>query len=370
MESLSMILSSSPPLQNHPKTSKSTFSKSIPLFPCSFPISSSIPRAHIYQETKSPTTKLTSPSTFPHSQNRLQSPLSILKNSSLLQTLTKTHLSLALFNLFTSFPSLASEPVISSTEPGKVNLEAIVVSIDEFFNRNPFFVAGCTFIWLVVIPLTKQYLSKCKFISAIDAFRKLRDDPNAQLLDIREKKTLASLGSPNLKILNKDTVQLHFTAEDEDGFLKKVLEKFPNPANTVLCLLDNFDGNSLKAAELLYQNGFKEVYAIRDGIRGKKGWLAIQETLLPPSVHIEPKKKKKKVKISQKLGVNGAVIQMEDKKEGSFSPSASVVESQMTDHELTESVPSAKVGSQSFSPYPNYPDLKPPSSPTPSKPRE
>ena len=91
--------------------------------------------------------------------------------------------------------------------------------------------AGC-------FTLTKGYLSQCKFISATDAFRKLRDDPNAQLLDIREKKTLASLDSPNLNFLIKDTVQLQFTAEDEDGFVKKVLEKFPNSANTVLCLFD------------------------------------------------------------------------------------------------------------------------------------
>ncbi|XVE72648.1 hypothetical protein DITRI_Ditri11bG0054900 [Diplodiscus trichospermus] len=244
-------------------------------------------------------------------------------------------------------------PVFPSSEPGKVSLEAILVSIDEFFNKNPFFVAGCTFIWLVVVPLTKKYLSKCKFIAAIDAFRKLRDDPNAQLLDIREKKTLASLGSPNLNFLNKDTVQLQFTADDEEGFEKKVLEKFPNPANTVLCLLDNFDGNSLKAAELLYQNGFKEAYAIRGGVRGKKGWLAIQDTLLPPSVHIKPKKKKKKVKLSQKLGENGAATQVEDKKEGSSSISTPVVESQTMNEELTESVPRTKVGFQSSSPYPN-----------------
>ncbi|XP_022771582.1 rhodanese-like domain-containing protein 4A, chloroplastic isoform X2 [Durio zibethinus] len=273
MESLSMILSSFLPLQNHPNTHKSTSSKLFPLFPCSFSISSSIPQSLIYQGTKSRTTELTSPSPFRRSKNHLQNPLSILRNSSLLQTLTKTHLSFTLFNLFTSFPCLSSESVISSTEPGKVSLEAILVSIDEFFNKNPFFVAGCTFIWLVVVPLTKEYLSKCKFISAIDAFRKLRDDPNAQLLDIREKKTLDSLGSPKLDFLNKDTVQLQFTAEDEDGFMKKVLERFPNPANTVLCLLDNFEGNSLKAAELLYQNGFKEAYAIRGGVRGQKGWL-------------------------------------------------------------------------------------------------
>ncbi|KAE8660770.1 protein FRIGIDA-like [Hibiscus syriacus] len=335
MESLSMILLSSPLFQNHPKTLK--------------PISSH----SISKQTKSPATKLTSPSPFLHSLN----PLLSLQKSSLLQTVAKTHVSFTLFNLFASFPCLAaSETVISPTVPGKVNLEAVLVSVDDFFNKNPFFVAGCTLIWLVVVPLIGQYLSKCKFVPAIDAFRKLRDDPNAQLLDIREKRTLASLGSPDLNFLNKGTVQLQYSAEDEDGFVKKVLEKFPNPANTSICVLDNFDGNSLKAAELLYQKGFKEAYAIRDGVMGKKGWMAIQETLLPPSVHIKRKKKKNKVQTSQGFG---AVNQVEDKKDGSSPTNAPVMESQTMDHEVTESIPLAK-----------YPDLTPPSSPTPSQPRE
>lgn len=34
----------------------------------------------------------------------------------------------------------------------------------------------------------------------------------------------------------------------------------------------SFDGNSIKVAELLVKNGLKEAYAIRGGIRGKKGW--------------------------------------------------------------------------------------------------
>lgn len=37
---------------------------------------------------------------------------------------------------------------------------------------------------------------------------------------------------------------------------------------------DSFDGNSMKVAELLVKNGFKEAYAIRGGIQGKNGWQA------------------------------------------------------------------------------------------------
>lgn len=37
----------------------------------------------------------------------------------------------------------------------------------------------------------------------------------------------------------------------------------------------SFDGNSMKVAELLVSGGIKEAYAIKGGIRGKKGWQVI-----------------------------------------------------------------------------------------------
>ncbi|GFQ07828.1 rhodanese-like domain-containing protein 4a chloroplastic, partial [Phtheirospermum japonicum] len=196
------------------------------------------------------------------------------------------------------FSSLASETSTLPTEEvsSKINLESILVSIDNFFNRYPFFVATVAFIWLVVIPLTEEYLQKYKFISAINAFKKLQDDPNSQLLDIRDGKSLAVLGSPNLKILSKSVGQVEFREGDEEGFVKRVLENFGDPINTTVCIIDNFDGNSLKVAELLVKNGFKEAYAIRGGIRGKNGWQDIQGTLLPPSVHISPIKSVKRPK--------------------------------------------------------------------------
>lgn len=220
--------------------------------------------------------------------------------------------------LFITFPCLASETVVSTEQTlGKINLESILVSIDDFFNRNPLFVAGVTFVWLVVIPLTQEYLRKFKFISAINAFRKLRDDPNSQLLDIRDDKSLGYLGSPKLKILNKGVVQVYYSEGDEDGFVKKVLERFSDPVNTTVCVLDNFDGNSMKVAELLFKSGFKEAYAIRGGIRGKNGWQEIQDTFLPPSVHVYAKKK---VKQSKQLETNGRVNQQsEDKSNQAFS---------------------------------------------------
>lgn len=129
-------------------------------------------------------------------------------------------------------PSLAAEA------GGKVSLESIVVAIDDFNNRNPFFVAGAVFVWLVAIPLVQEYFKKYKAVSAIDAFRKLRDEPGAQLLDIRRGKSVRFMASPNLRLVEKSAVQVEFDEEDEEGFVKEVLARFPDPANTVVCVLD------------------------------------------------------------------------------------------------------------------------------------
>jgi hypothetical protein len=75
--------------------------------------------------------------------------------------------------------------------------------------------------------------------SAIDAFRKLRDVPEALLLlDIRQRKSVRFLASPNLKIVDKTVVQVVFDEEDGQGFLREVLPRFPDPANTLVCVLD------------------------------------------------------------------------------------------------------------------------------------
>ncbi|KAJ0972220.1 hypothetical protein J5N97_020179 [Dioscorea zingiberensis] len=251
---------------------------------------------------------------------------------------------------------------------GKINLESILISIDDFFNRYPFFVAGVTFIWLVVIPLVQEYLKKCKPIMAIDAFRKLRDLPNSQLLDIRKKKSFAYMDSPNLSIFSKNTVWVEFDEENEDGFVKEVLKNFEDPGNIVLCVLDNFDDNSLKVAELLFKNGFKEAYAIEGGLRGQDGWEAIQENLLPPSVHVYPRKKKK----SRRSNPSELDRLSEDEKssDNGRAPISVILQEESSNAENGYvSAMNEAPKERPLSPYPNYPDLKPPSSPTPSKPR-
>ncbi|CAH9129354.1 unnamed protein product [Cuscuta epithymum] len=147
------------------------------------------------------------------------------------------------FSIFTglSFPfSCFASEIAAPTEeiPSKINLEAIVVSIDELLTRYPFVAFGVAFIWLAAVPLTQQYMQKYKFISAINAFKKLRDDPNYQMLDIRDKRALAYLNSPNLKLLKKSARQVHFVGGNEDAFVKEVMEKFPEPQSTNVCIID------------------------------------------------------------------------------------------------------------------------------------
>jgi hypothetical protein len=135
---------------------------------------------------------------------------------------------------WTPLPALAAE----ADGGGKVSLESIVVAIDDFNNRNPFFVAGVVFVWLVVIPLAQEYFRKYKAVGALDAFRKLRDVPEAQLLDIRRGKSVQFMPPPNLRLVEKNAVQVEFDEEDEKGFVTEVLKRFPDPANTVVCVLD------------------------------------------------------------------------------------------------------------------------------------
>ncbi|CAD6228829.1 unnamed protein product [Miscanthus lutarioriparius] len=207
--------------------------------------------------------------------------------------------------------------------------------------------------------LVPEYVfKKYKPVSAIDAFRKLRDVPEAQLLDIRRGKSVRFMAPPNLKLVDKSTVQVEFDEEDDKGFVKEVLARFPDPANTVVCVLDNFDGNSLKVAELLVENGFKEAYAIKGGLRGPEGWQAVQENYLPPSVHVFPRKKKGAKLAHTDASNDGTYGQQQGSEESSAPPSRFVVNTGDESKDVYEnsngSTTAAKHATRRpLSPYPN-----------------
>lgn len=81
----------------------------------------------------------------------------------------------------------------------------------------------------------------------------------------------------------------------------------------------------------------------------------IQENLLPPPVHIYPKKKK--ARSSEHLGANARINQQTENQEGSSSLNSPIVESQRVDRDginnCKKSMPDVQVSRRSFSPYPN-----------------
>ncbi|XP_078441157.1 rhodanese/Cell cycle control phosphatase superfamily protein isoform X2 [Wolffia australiana] len=240
----------------------------------------------------------------------------------------KAHVPVSVMSMI-CFP-LASIAAETEQVSSKISVESLLVSLDDFFARYPFVAAGVAVVWLVVIPLAQEYGKKYKYVPAVDAFVKLREDPSCQLIDIRKEQSRYSLNSPNLKSINKESVQIEFTEGQEEEFKKKVQNKLRDPSNTIVCVLDNFDDGSLKVAEMLVKNGFKEAYAIKGGLLGKDGWQAIQG-LLPPEVRVYPRKSPSEevvssgegrndpqVKISGEMNEVGKAKPVQDKRENSL----------------------------------------------------
>lgn len=151
----------------------------------------------------------------------------------------------------------------------------VIDSAISFATENPAIIAGGVAILAVPLVLS-QLFGKSKpwgVESARNAYAKLGDDPNAQLLDIRPPAESRQVGSPDIRGLGKKSVSIVYKGEDKPGFLKKLSLKFKEPENTTLFVLDKFDGNSELVAELVTVNGFKAAFAIKDGAEGPRGWV-------------------------------------------------------------------------------------------------
>ncbi|KAH9320237.1 hypothetical protein KI387_022006 [Taxus chinensis] len=161
----------------------------------------------------------------------------------------------------------------SPTEaPMDIDLNGITDAVLSFSSANALVIVGG--VVLVGIPLVlTRLLSQPKTwgtTSAEDAYSKLGEDPQAQLLDIRTLEDIKEVGSPDIRKLKKRAVQISYG--DDASFLEKASVKFKDPANTTLYILDKFDGSSTKVAKLVTENGFKSAFAIKDGAEGLKGW--------------------------------------------------------------------------------------------------
>ncbi|XP_010266472.1 PREDICTED: rhodanese-like domain-containing protein 4, chloroplastic [Nelumbo nucifera] len=157
-------------------------------------------------------------------------------------------------------------------------------NVVSFGAENPAIIVGGVTIFALPLVLS-QVVKKPKpwgIESAKNAFAKLADDLDAQLLDIRAPVEFREVGSPDIRGLKKKAVSIVYNGEDKLGFLKKLSLKFKEPENTTLFILDKFDGNSELVAELVTANGFKAAYSIKDGAEGPRGWMNSGLPWIPP----------------------------------------------------------------------------------------
>jgi len=114
-------------------------------------------------------------------------------------------------------------------------------SVIDSIVDNPVLVAGGVAIIALPLVLSRVLGGKPKPFgveSAKNAYAKLADDPNAQLLDIRSLKELREVGTPDVRGLKKKPVSIVYKGEDKPGFLQKLSLRFKEPENTTLYILD------------------------------------------------------------------------------------------------------------------------------------
>ncbi|KAE8810251.1 rhodanese-like domain-containing protein 4, chloroplastic [Hordeum vulgare] len=145
----------------------------------------------------------------------------------------------------------------------------------DFVAQNPLVVAA-GFAVVAVPFVVSQVLGGSpkpyETVSVKAAYRRLLEEPDAQLVDIRPLKDAREVGSPDISEAKKKAVAVPYDGEDKNGFLKKLALRFKDPENATLIILDKFDGNSELVAELVTSNGYKGAFAVKDGAEGPRGW--------------------------------------------------------------------------------------------------
>ncbi|KAL5718960.1 hypothetical protein ACHQM5_011808 [Ranunculus cassubicifolius] len=163
----------------------------------------------------------------------------------------------------------------SSSSNDSFDIGGVIDSIVSFGTENIAVIIGGATLLSVPLVLSKILNNKPKawgVESAKNAYAKLGEVGEAQLLDIRSPVDVKGAGRPDIRGLKKKVVSVVYKGEDKPGFLQKLSLKFKDPENTTLFILDKFDGSSELVAELVTANGFKAAYAIKDGAEGPRGW--------------------------------------------------------------------------------------------------
>ncbi|MCO5562832.1 hypothetical protein L7F22_026311 [Adiantum nelumboides] len=166
-----------------------------------------------------------------------------------------------------------SVPSVQAPTPSDVDVGAITDSVTSFAVDNPLaIIAGvAAFALPLVVSNLFSQAKPWNSVSAKEALRKL-ETGDAQLLDIRSGEDIKAEGTPDLRSVKKRVYQIPYSPDNDEAYVKKLLAKFKEPSDTILVILDQYDGNSLSVAKLATANGFKAAYAIKGGAEGPNGW--------------------------------------------------------------------------------------------------
>lgn len=106
-----------------------------------------------------------------------------------------------------------------------------------------------------------------------DAWRTLRDEPDAELIDVRTMAEWAFVGLPDLSDLGKEARCIEWrrypAMEPNDAFVEQVRAAVPNTEAPLLFLCRS--GNrSMEAAQAMTAAGYRACYNVAEGFEGDK----------------------------------------------------------------------------------------------------
>ncbi|MDT5207253.1 MAG: hypothetical protein QOD34_3889 [Mycobacterium sp.] len=124
-------------------------------------------------------------------------------------------------------------------------------------------------------------------ITPEQAWKLLRENPEAVLVDVRTDAEWRFVGVPDLASLGRDVVYIEWNAVDgkrNDDFVADLLEQVPAGDDRPVIFLCRSGNRSIGAAEAATEAGITPSYNVIDGFegqldgnnhRGKQGWRAI-----------------------------------------------------------------------------------------------
>lgn len=122
-----------------------------------------------------------------------------------------------------------------------IDVSGFLDNVISFASDNPVIIGGV--VAVAAVPLVvSQLLGKPNkpwgVESAKNAYAKLGDEADAQLLDIRALSEIKEGGRPDIRGLKKKPVALVYKGDDKPGFLNKLSSRFKEPESTTLFILD------------------------------------------------------------------------------------------------------------------------------------